>query len=191
MFPLGGTIVAYPLVDIYLIPSHCSLLLVSSSCSIRGSSRVPHNHKLHHFSTCTQTNTRAKFWTTGQSKHMYRVVNNNEVLSSLERFTPESQGQKVKVELKELRLAVRCKEGNTATRDVNCDSKWMLSAMEEVAKAICEAYSSWCQPPTPFTSSWTMLAATSQKMLWISSKVCGTFRLADNPSFRRPSAKFC
>ena len=74
---------------------------------------------------------------------MYRVVNNNEVLSSLERFTPKSQGQKVKVELKELRLAVRCKEGNTATRDVNCDSKWMLSAMEEVAKAICEAYSSW------------------------------------------------
>ena len=56
MFPPGGTIVGYLLVDIYLIPSHCSLLLVSSSCSIRGSSRVPYNHKLHHFSTCTQTN---------------------------------------------------------------------------------------------------------------------------------------
>ena len=33
---------------------------------------------------------------TGQSK--YRVVKDDEVLSSLERFTPESQGQKVKVE---------------------------------------------------------------------------------------------
>ena len=78
---------------------------------------------------------------TGQSK--YRVVKDDEVLSSLERFTPESQGQKAKVELKDLGLAVRYKEGDTVTRDVNCDSKWMLSAMEEVAKGIREAYSSW------------------------------------------------
>ena len=34
MFPPGGTTVGYLLVDIYVLALHCSLLLVSSSCSV-------------------------------------------------------------------------------------------------------------------------------------------------------------
>ena len=34
MFPPGGTIVGYLLMDIYVLALHCSLLLVSSSCSV-------------------------------------------------------------------------------------------------------------------------------------------------------------
>ena len=44
LFPPGGSKFAYLLVDIYLIPLHCSLILVCSSYSTRRSStgRVPH-----------------------------------------------------------------------------------------------------------------------------------------------------
>ena len=76
-----------------------------------------------------------------KGQYKYRVVEGEEVLSNLERFTPESEGQKVKVELKDLRLAVRYKEGDTVTRDVNCNSKWMLDTMDEVGEAIRKAYS--------------------------------------------------
>lgn len=70
----------------------------------------------------------------------YRVVKGNEVLSSLEQYKPDSGGQKVKVELGDLRLGVRYRDGDKVTNDVSCDSKWMLETMGEVAQAIRAAY---------------------------------------------------
>lgn len=75
---------------------------------------------------------------TGSSK--YRIVKGHEKLSSLEQYKPDSGGQKVKVELGDLKLAVRYKDGDKVTTDVSCDSKWMLETMGEVAEAIRAAY---------------------------------------------------
>lgn len=53
IFPPGGLQLICLLVDIYLIPPHCSFLPVSSCCRrIRGSIRAPHNHKIDHFFAC-------------------------------------------------------------------------------------------------------------------------------------------
>ena len=68
------------------------------------------------------------------------VIKRDEVLSSLERYTPTSNGQKVKVELSDVEIGVRYQKNDKITKDVSCDSKWMLETMDGVGKAIREAY---------------------------------------------------
>jgi len=68
------------------------------------------------------------------------IIKRHEVLSSLERYTPTSNGQKVKVELSDIEIGVRYQKKDKITKDVSCDSKWMLETMDEVGKAIRAAY---------------------------------------------------
>ena len=77
----------------------------------------------------------------GQAKsRKYTAVRYNQKISSLKRYTPDSNGQKVKVEIGDLELGVRYQKGDKVTKDCSCDSKWMLETMNEVGKAIRDAY---------------------------------------------------
>ena len=76
----------------------------------------------------------------GQAKsRKYTAVRYNQKISSLKRYTPDSNGQKVKVEIGDLELGVRYQKGDKVTKDCSCDSKWMLETMNEVGKAIRDA----------------------------------------------------
>ena len=77
----------------------------------------------------------------GQAKsRKHTTVDYNQKISDLKRYTPNSNGEKVKVEIDDLELGVRYQEGDKVTKDCSCDSKWMLETMDEVGKAIREKY---------------------------------------------------
>ena len=78
----------------------------------------------------------------GQAKsRKHAAVGYNQKISSLKRHTPDSNGEKVKVEIDDhLELGVRYQRGDKVTKDCSCDSKWMLETMNEVGKAIRDAH---------------------------------------------------
>ena len=61
-------------------------------------------------------------------------------LESQATHSPDSNGEKVKVEIDDLELGVRHQRGDKVTKDCSCDSKWMLETMNEVGKAIRDAH---------------------------------------------------
>ena len=77
----------------------------------------------------------------GQAKsRKHAAVGYNQKISSLKRHTPDSNGEKVKVEIDDLELGVRYQRGDKVTEDCSCDSKWMLETVNEVGKAIRDAH---------------------------------------------------
>ena len=77
----------------------------------------------------------------GQAKsRKHAAVGYNKKISSLKQHTPDSNGEKVKVEIDDLELGVRYQRGDKVTKDCSCDSKWMLETMNEVGKAIRDAH---------------------------------------------------
>ena len=77
----------------------------------------------------------------GQAKsRKHAAVGYNQKISSLKRHTPDSNGEKVKVEIDDLELGVRYQRGDKVTKDCSCYSKWMLETMNEVGKAIRDAH---------------------------------------------------
>jgi len=75
---------------------------------------------------------------TGKYKH--RAIKADEVLSSVQRCKFGCQNEKENVQLADIKLAVRCKEGDKVTKDASCDSKWMLDTMGEVGVSIRDAF---------------------------------------------------
>ena len=75
---------------------------------------------------------------TGNSK--YRVIRANQVISSMKRYKPNCNNLEESVQLKDVNIAVRYQDGDEVTKDVSCDSKWMLESMGEVAEAIRAAH---------------------------------------------------